>query len=39
MDAGYGLPQISTHRGKLHGILHQAVLDRLGARRASRQAV
>ena len=28
--AGYALPEIGLHRGKLHRILYQAVLDRLG---------
>ncbi len=31
IDAGYGWPQISIHRGDLHAILMQAVMDRLGA--------
>ena len=30
IDAGYGWPQISIHRGDLHAILLQAVIDRLG---------
>ena len=29
-DAGYGWPQISIHRGDLHAILLEAVLERLG---------
>src|SRR5262249_23419372 len=29
-DAGYKVPQISIHRGKLLGILLRAVLERLG---------
>ena len=33
LDAGYDLPQISIHRGKLHHILYRAVLERLGAGR------
>jgi 2-polyprenyl-6-methoxyphenol hydroxylase-like FAD-dependent oxidoreductase len=33
IDAGYDLPQISIHRGKLHGVLYRAVLNRLGAGR------
>ena len=33
MAAGYLWPQFSIHRGELLGILHRAVLDRLGARR------
>jgi 2-polyprenyl-6-methoxyphenol hydroxylase-like FAD-dependent oxidoreductase len=32
-DAGYDLPQISIHRGKLQGVLYQAALARLGAER------
>jgi 5-methylphenazine-1-carboxylate 1-monooxygenase len=32
-DAGYELPQISIHRGKLQGVLYQAALERLGASR------
>lgn len=28
--AGYPYPEIGIHRGKLHGILYRAVLDRLG---------
>lgn len=32
-DAGYELPQISIHRGRLHGVLYQAVRQRLGADR------
>jgi 2-polyprenyl-6-methoxyphenol hydroxylase-like FAD-dependent oxidoreductase len=31
LDAGYEVPQISIHRGKLHAILLGAVIDRLGA--------
>ncbi|MGE4337701.1 MAG: flavin-dependent oxidoreductase [Pigmentiphaga sp.] len=30
MYAGYSLPQLSIHRGKLHGVLLQAMLDRKG---------
>lgn len=33
LDAGYDVPQISIHRGKLHGVLLKAVLERLGAER------
>lgn len=29
--AGYALPEIGIHRGKLHGVLHEAVLERIGA--------
>jgi 2-polyprenyl-6-methoxyphenol hydroxylase-like FAD-dependent oxidoreductase len=31
--AGYRWPQLSIHRGTLLGVLHRAVLDRLGAER------
>jgi len=31
MDAGYGWPQISIHRGDLHAILLETVIERLGA--------
>lgn len=31
VDAGYEVPQISIHRGKLHGVLLRAVLARLGS--------
>jgi 2-polyprenyl-6-methoxyphenol hydroxylase-like FAD-dependent oxidoreductase len=30
-DAGYGWPQVSIHRGDLHEILLEAVLERLGS--------
>ena len=30
LDAGFDYPQFSIHRGKLQGVLHQAVLERLG---------
>ncbi|MFO1068610.1 MAG: flavin-dependent oxidoreductase [Geminicoccaceae bacterium] len=33
LAAGYPVPQLSIHRGRLQGILHRAVLDRLGAGR------
>lgn len=33
IDAGYDVPQFSIHRGKLHGVLHRAVLERLGTAR------
>lgn len=33
LDAGYEVPQISIHRGKLHGVLLKAVLERLGSQR------
>jgi 2-polyprenyl-6-methoxyphenol hydroxylase-like FAD-dependent oxidoreductase len=31
LDAGYDTPQFSIHRGKLHGVLLRAALERLGA--------
>ena len=31
LAAGYGWPQFSIHRGSLQMILHEAVIDRLGA--------
>jgi 2-polyprenyl-6-methoxyphenol hydroxylase-like FAD-dependent oxidoreductase len=31
MDAGYDMPQISIHRGKLHGVLARAACERIGA--------
>src|SRR6201987_4010622 len=30
LDAGHDVPQFSVHRGRLQGVIHQAVLDRLG---------
>jgi 5-methylphenazine-1-carboxylate 1-monooxygenase len=33
LAAGYTWPQLSIHRGELLGVLHRAVLDRLGADR------
>lgn len=30
LDAGYDYPQFSIHRGKLQGVLHDAVVERLG---------
>ena len=33
LAAGYGWPQFSIDRGELLGVLHRAVLDRLGAHR------
>jgi 5-methylphenazine-1-carboxylate 1-monooxygenase len=33
IDAGYDVPQFSIHRGKLHGVLTQAVLERIGTGR------
>lgn len=31
LHAGHAVPQLSVHRGKLHGVLWQAALERLGA--------
>lgn len=31
--AGYGVPELGLHRGKLHGVLYQAALQRLGPAR------
>jgi len=31
--AGYSVPELGMHRGKLHGVLYQAALQRLGAAR------
>ena len=31
--AGYDYPEVGIHRGRLHGILYQAALERLGAER------
>lgn len=30
LEAGYQVPQFSIHRGRLQGVLHDAVIDRLG---------
>ena len=30
LDAGYDVPQFSIHRGRLQGVLHQAVRERIG---------
>ena len=30
LDAGYDVPQFSIHRGRLHGVIYQAVRARLG---------
>src|SRR6202167_374433 len=30
LDAGYDVPQFSIHRGRLQGVIHQAVIERLG---------
>ena len=32
-DAGYDVPQFSIHRGKLMGVMHRAVVERVGAAR------
>ena len=31
MDAGHDVPQFSIHRGRLQGVIHKAVIERLGA--------
>ncbi|QOZ35312.1 flavin-dependent oxidoreductase [Bradyrhizobium sp. CCBAU 53421] len=31
LDAGHDVPQFSIHRGRLQSVIHQAVIDRLGA--------
>ncbi|GAA4364045.1 hypothetical protein GCM10023088_07810 [Actinomadura verrucosospora] len=31
LAAGFTRPQISVHRGRLQGLLHRAVVERLGA--------
>jgi 2-polyprenyl-6-methoxyphenol hydroxylase-like FAD-dependent oxidoreductase len=31
--AGYPLPEIGLHRGKLHGVMYRAAMERLGAAR------
>jgi 2-polyprenyl-6-methoxyphenol hydroxylase-like FAD-dependent oxidoreductase len=31
--AGYSVPELGMHRGKLHGVLYQAAVQRLGAQR------
>src|SRR5215475_1751232 len=33
IDAGYDVPQFSIHRGRLQGVIHQAVRARLGESR------
>ncbi len=33
LDAGYDVPQFSIHRGRLHGVIYQAVRARLGESR------
>ncbi|HEY5819767.1 MAG TPA: flavin-dependent oxidoreductase [Mesorhizobium sp.] len=38
LDAGYDVPQISIHRGRLLGILHEAFLERIGERRLNTAA-
>jgi 2-polyprenyl-6-methoxyphenol hydroxylase-like FAD-dependent oxidoreductase len=30
LDAGYDVPQFSIHRGRLQGVIHDAVRDRIG---------
>ena len=30
LDAGHDVPQLSLHRGRLQGVLHRAVVERLG---------
>jgi 2-polyprenyl-6-methoxyphenol hydroxylase-like FAD-dependent oxidoreductase len=30
LDAGHDVPQFSVHRGRLQGVIHQAVIERLG---------
>jgi 2-polyprenyl-6-methoxyphenol hydroxylase-like FAD-dependent oxidoreductase len=30
LEAGYDVPQFSIHRGRLQGVLHRAVIERLG---------
>lgn len=30
LDAGHDVPQFSVHRGRLQGVIHQAVLERMG---------
>ncbi len=30
LDAGHEVPQFSIHRGRLQGVIHQAVVERLG---------
>jgi 2-polyprenyl-6-methoxyphenol hydroxylase-like FAD-dependent oxidoreductase len=32
LEAGYQVPQFSIHRGRLQGVLHAAVVERLGRR-------
>jgi 2-polyprenyl-6-methoxyphenol hydroxylase-like FAD-dependent oxidoreductase len=32
LEAGYQVPQFSIHRGRLQGVLHAAVIERLGRR-------
>ena len=31
LDAGHEMPQFSVHRGRLQGVLHRAVVERIGA--------
>ena len=37
LAAGYRWPQIAIHRGELLGVLHRAVIERLGPARVPRQ--
>src|SRR5919106_1286285 len=30
IDAGFDVPQFSIHRGRLQGVIHKAVVERLG---------
>jgi 2-polyprenyl-6-methoxyphenol hydroxylase-like FAD-dependent oxidoreductase len=30
LEAGYEVPQLSIHRGRLHGVLYRAAIERLG---------
>src|SRR6516165_7492451 len=30
LDAGYDVPQFSIHRGRLQGVIHDAVRERIG---------
>ncbi|MEV7625259.1 flavin-dependent oxidoreductase [Actinoplanes sp. NPDC089786] len=33
LDAGHEYPQLSIHRGRLHGVLHEATRERIGPER------
>jgi 2-polyprenyl-6-methoxyphenol hydroxylase-like FAD-dependent oxidoreductase len=39
VDAAHDYPQISIHRGRLLGLIHQAVVQRLDARQSGPAAV